>query len=171
MTPKQVFEEVLPQAYALLPNKPAISSPAASILLLATGLQESKFEHRRQMIKKDGRLQPLGPAAGFWQFEDGKMGGIVHVMTMASTKADAERICRARGVPFNSKAIWEAFQHDDVLAACFARLNYWTRPEATPAPGNPQKAWDMYVKTWHPGQPHRETWDGYYSQAMQVVLG
>src|SRR5690606_35531315 len=63
-----VVEQAIWPAYALLPSR--MDSDRATVMLLAIGLQESRFEHRRQI---------KGPARGFWQFERG--GGVRGVMT------------------------------------------------------------------------------------------
>lgn len=55
--------DILDPALKLLPS---MDSVRARMMLLAIGLQESRFEHRRQLGN--------GPARGFWQFESG--GGV-----------------------------------------------------------------------------------------------
>ena len=58
---------VLP-GMALLPDR--MDTPEARVMMLAIGLQESRFVHRRQI---------KGPARGFWQFEQG--GGVIGVVS------------------------------------------------------------------------------------------
>ena len=60
MTLEQVMRDAVRPALALLPA--AMNTPQARCMLLAIGLQESRFVHRRQIG---------GPARGFWQFERG----------------------------------------------------------------------------------------------------
>ena len=141
---------------ALLPAK--MSGSKAEIMLLAIGLQESRFEHRKQIG---------GPAVGFWQFEQG--GGVRGVLTHPSSRDHAAAICRARGVPASASAVYSALATDDVLAVAFARLLLWTDPAALPAVGAVGSAWDLYLRVWRPGKPHPDTWKGLYMQAMEAV--
>lgn len=133
---------------------PAMTSPAARILLLAIGLQESRFLHRRQIN---------GPARGFWQFE--KNGGVLGVLTHPSSRDAAHNLCAARNVPPLSASVYSALETDDVLAAGFARLLLWTDPWRLPAPGDADGAWALYLRTWRPGKPHPHTWAALYAQA------
>lgn len=127
-------------------------------MLLAIGLQESRFVHRRQI---------KGPARGFWQFEQG--GGVRGVLQHGASSALAAKICAARKVPPMSTAVYAALEHDDILACCFARLLLWTDPKPLPAIGDKQAAWDLYERTWRPGKPHRDTWDNLYDRAVELL--
>ncbi|WP_447751835.1 hypothetical protein [Pseudomonas nicosulfuronedens] len=49
--------------------------------------------------------------------------------------------------------MWAAIEHDDILAACMARLLLFTDPARLPALGDESGAWDMYLRVWHPGKP------------------
>lgn len=153
------------EAFALLPSK--MDSKEARLMLLAIGLQESRFQHRRQLVGNPPR--PTGPATGFWQFERG--GGVVGVLQHHASRDHARTLCAARGVELVSQSVWQALQHDDVLAAGFARLLLWTDPFALPALGDAQGAWDLYLRTWRPGKPHRHTWDALYQQALESGRG
>ena len=62
---RTVRRSMIDPALLLLPAK--MESPQAVVMLLAIGLQESRFEYRRQMGN--------GPAKSFWQAEQG--GGMV----------------------------------------------------------------------------------------------
>lgn len=154
----RVLHDVIVPALAMLPKR--MDTPQARIMLLAIGLQESRFEHRHQIG---------GPAHGFWQFESG--GGVKGVMTHASTTTYAAALCAARQVPFQRAFVFDALEFDDVLAAGIARLLLWSDPRALPANDDPQAGWDLYVRTWRPGKPHRSTWDAFYRQAVAVVAG
>ncbi|MGP3789407.1 hypothetical protein [Pseudomonas sp. B392_1p] len=145
------------QALKLLPAK--MTSPEAEVLLLAIGLQESRLTHRRQIG---------GPARGLWQFE--RNGGVRGVLEHKATRGYAVSVCKMRGVEPLADAVYAALEHDDVLAAAFARLLLWTDPKALPAAGEIGAAWDYYLRTWRPGKPHRHTWDGLYAQVMDAVL-
>lgn len=144
------------EAFAFLPTK--MDSRQARIVHAAIGFQESEFKARRQFGN--------GPARGFWQFESG--GGVKGVMTHAASKKYAQAICQARGVPFVQKDVWAALEHDDVLAAVFARLLMWA--DAAPLPQNERDAWLMYERTWRPGKPHPDKWEESYASAVEAVL-
>ena len=141
-------------AYALLPAR--MESEAATVLLLAIGLQESRFEHRKQIG---------GPARGIFQFERG--GGVAGVLQHPVSRDAALRVCEARGVaPVPAQVYWR-LESDDVLAAAFARLLLFTDPAPLPKVGECAKSWDYYLRTWRPGKPHRRTWDELYARAME----
>lgn len=160
MTLDEITRTGINPALALLPRH--MDSPQARVMLLAIGLQESRFEHRRQMGN--------GPARGFWQFEKG--GGVKGCVQHPSSAPHLRQLCAARGVPFEAMAIWQAIEHDDVLAAGLARLLLFTDPFKLPALGDPQAAWELYAeRCWRPGKPHPETWAGYHAQARAFVEG
>lgn len=125
-------------------------------MMLAIGLQESRFTHRQQIG---------GPARGFWQFEKG--GGVKGVLRHHSTAEYARAVCSARDVLADESAVYARLDQDDVLAAAFARLLLWTDPKAIPALGDVDQAWNLYIRTWRPGKPHPQTWNGLYSRAME----
>lgn len=157
MTPADVISSAIAPAMLLLPK--GMDTPAARVMLLAIGLQESRFKFRRQMGN--------GPARGFWQFEKG--GGVKGVMTHERTFAHAQSICKARGVQFTPAQIWNTLEKDDVLGAGFARLLLWS--DAGPLPSTADAGWQCYLRNWRPGKPHPETWPEYFAVAKQVVMG
>lgn len=159
MSPHDVLNGPMLEAYRLLPDK--MHTAKADIMLIAIGLQESRFKHRRQI---------KGPARGFWQFERG--GGTLGVLSHPASRSYARTICSARGdvVPA-SKAVYNQLEHDDVLAAAFARLLLWTDPFALPDVCDKEGAWQLYIRTWRPGKPHRHTWDEFHKQAVELVTG
>lgn len=156
---KTIVRTAVNPALALLPAK--MDTPAARVQMLAIGLQESRFLHRRQLGN--------GPARGLWQFERG--GGVRGVLTHPASREHAYRICGIRGVEPVAAAVHPALEVDDVLAVAFARLLMWTDAWRLPAVGDVQGGWDMYIRTWRPGKPHRQTWDGLYAQAVAEVEG
>lgn len=164
---KHIQEQAIQPALALLPAR--MKSPKAEVMLLAIGLQESRFQHRRQLVGNPPR--PTGPAKSFWQAEQG--GGMVHGLLRyhdARVRDIATGLCVVRGVSPDTLSVWNAIEHDDVLAAGLARLLLWTDPQRLPAIGDAQGAWDLYLRTWRPGKPHRRTWDAFYAQAMKEVM-
>ncbi|MCY1532450.1 hypothetical protein D9M68_677250 [compost metagenome] len=46
-----------------------------------------------------------------------------------------------------------------------------TDPARLPALGEVAKSWELYLRTWRPGKPHRHTWDALYAQALEEVVG
>lgn len=151
------------KALAMLPA--AMNSEEARVMLYAIGLQESRFEHRRQLVGDPPR--PVGPAKGYWQFE--RLGGCAGVVRNTASRYWMAQVCRMRGVEFSALAIWDALETDDVLAAATARLLLFTDPKRLPEPGDANGAWNLYIRTWRPGKPHRGTWDALYAQAMKVI--
>lgn len=152
----QINRIVLTQAMELLPSR--MDSDRARVMLLAIGLQESRLTHRRQIG---------GPARGLWQFERG--GGVRGVLNHKASRSYALEVCDERGVKPTMDAVYSALEHDDVLAACFARLLLWTDPPPLPLIPHAPAAWSLYLRTWRPGRPHRQTWDALYREAVAAV--
>lgn len=149
--------QIIPAALSLL--SPKMDTPAARAMLLAIALQESKCCHRRQI---------RGPARGFWQFEiNGVRGILKHPASkpyLADVLADLSyQVTDDATVPYM------AIEHNDVLAACCARLLLWTLPAPLARRHDPETAWAQYIDAWRPGKPHRDTWDGYYAVAWDAV--
>lgn len=155
-----VLAHTLPSAFALLP--PKMDTPAARAMLLAIGLQESGFAERRQR---------MGPARGFWQFE---VGGVLSAATHRASALHVERVLNALIYPpiaGTSQAVscQAALEHNDVLAACLARLLLYTLPMPLPTASQPGAAWAQYHDAWRPGRPLRQTWDAHYADAWARV--
>lgn len=131
------------------------------VLLYATSRQENP----KRLPKQVG-----GPAVSDYQFESG--GGVRGVLEHPSTAALAASVCKARGLTASRLTVYEALQHDQVLAAAFAGLLYYTDAGRLPAVGDEQGAWDVYLRTWRPGafkrQPEelRAKWSKSYNDAM-----
>lgn len=154
-----IHAHVLPAALSLLP--PEMDTPEARAMLLAIGLQESRFEHRRQAG---------GPARGFWQFERG--GGVLGVVTHPSTKAHMDTAtCALRydGMIHCPEDLYDAIEHNDVLACVCARLLLWSLPARLPRREEHAMGFAQYLQAWRPGRPHPSTWAGYYAQAWELV--
>jgi hypothetical protein len=156
MTPREVNEKILSPAFALLPS--VMDSPEARVMLLAIGGQESNLEYRRQVF---------GPARGLWQFERG--GGVRGVLEHLATREHAKRVCCARNARWNPMAVWVVLDHDDILAAAFARLLLWTDPKPLPRIGDVDSAWRLYLRTWRPGKPHPGRWPAHYNAAIEAA--
>lgn len=153
---EDVIATIIAPAAKLLPH---MDSPKARMMLLAIGLQESRFEHRRQI---------KGPARGFWQFESG--GGVRGVLMHKTSSYDAAKVCHARGVGSSTKEVYERLEHDDILACCFARLLLWTDAKPLPMIGDVEGSWDYYERNWRPGKPHPHTWPALYQQAHNLLM-
>ena len=157
MTPDYLRAHVLPAAYAVLPK--AMQSPAATAMLIAIALQESKCCHRRQLG---------GPARGLWQFE---LGGLRGVLSHKASKPHLANALEALSYPVTDDATvpYVAIEHNDVLAAVCARLLLWTLPAPLPGPQEPSVGWGACLSAWRPGKPHRETWDAHYAEGWKVA--
>lgn len=166
MTLQEITDTAIAPAMRLLP--PAMDTMQARVMLLAIGLQESRFEYRRQMGN--------GPARGFWQFELGtakSRGGLWGVFLHPASHQLLHDVAIKCFVRLPSPAtIYQAIECDDVLAAATARLLLWTDSLPLPALGDEAGAWRMYAeRCWRPGKPHPETWPGFYRQALAFVQG
>jgi hypothetical protein len=117
-------------------------------MLLAIGLQESRFLYRAQKIA--GQPYMKGPARGFWQEERG--GGVHGVMIHPATKDLAQAICKERGVPFDSVLIHARLETDDILAAAFARLLLWADSKPLPGGREPRRSVGLLRAQLAPGQ-------------------
>lgn len=157
---------------ALLPEP--LRTIDAKVQLYATSIQENPTRAPRQLIKKDGTLQPIGPAAGDYQFE--KTGGVRGLLNFKSDRLQSmlRSVCTARRVPQTPDGLFDAIQRDPILAAALARLLYFTDLGALPKAGAEQYAWDVYLRTWRPGAYERDPkglrakWTKSYAEAMKA---
>lgn len=152
---RETLATIIDPAMRILP--PMMTSRRAKAMLLAIGMQESRLTHRKQIN---------GPARGLWQFE---RGGVAGVLRHPKTQGHAATVCWRLGNAGTTASVYHALEHDDVLAACFARLLLWTLPGALPARDDADGAWDQYIAAWRPGKPHRHTWGEFYREAWEVV--
>lgn len=132
-------------------------------MLLAIGLQESRFVHHRQLRG--------GPAKSFFQAEQG--GGMVAGLLCYhddSVRDLAHGLCAVRGVDPSPRPVWSAIEHDDVLAAGLARLLFWSDSAKLPALGDVEGAWQPYLRTWRPGKLARPVCPGDEGGAMRALL-
>lgn len=154
---------VLDKALALLPVK--MDTPAARVQMLAAGLQESGLTKRVQVLNGGGR----GPAHGLWQNEQG--GGVRGVLNHEASHVLALKVCAARGVAPTSAAVWARMEFDDILAAAFARLLFFTDPKPLPTVDDAYGAWALYLRVWRPGKPKPDTWMAFHDRARVFVQG
>ena len=146
---------------ALLPS--SLSSPQARVMMYAIGLQESRMTYRRQIVNG----KPIGPAKGLWQFERG--GGCKGVVEHPASRWWRARGCTRQCVAFNATEVWNQLERDDAFAAVAARLLLFTDPRKLPEIDDAGGAWNLYVRTWRPGKPHRQTWDAFHQYARRVA--
>ena len=174
MTLDEITRTAIDPALAWLPSK--MNSLEARQELLTIGLQESRFEHRWQVLNDPTKK---GPARSFWQGEQG--GGMVTgTMTHPASKELVQAACVFFGVPFTSVAIWAAIENNDMLAAILARLLLWTEPGPLPRVTDEDSAWGLYLHAWRPGAYARGTlaeraalrkkWDGNHRR-VRAFLG
>ena len=118
------LQVVIYPGLALLPKQ--MSSPAAIVMLLTIGMQESRFIHRRQIG---------GPARGFYQFE--KKGGVAGVLLHHHRTSPLIRDALDRlQYDFDLDTSYNAIEHNDALATVYARLLLWTLPDTLPQKTN-----------------------------------
>lgn len=164
MTPKEALRDIIRPALLLLPER--MRGQRAECMEVAIGLQESGLNERVQRPLRPG--MPNGPARGLWQFERG--GGVRGVLRHHASSGIAERLCEHLGYrPEDEAGIWAGLEHDDILAAVFARLLLWTDPQPLPSLGDPNGAWQLYLRVWRPGKPHIDRWPANYDAALEAV--
>lgn len=158
MTPEYFNVNALSPAMDLLPVK--LDTLEARAMVIAICLQESKLLHRHQIG---------GPAHGYAQFEKG--GGVVGVLTHHASKPLIRPVLAGLdyGPTADAAACYAAIEHNDILAAAFARLLLYTLPDPLPAQNNAQEGWRQYIAAWRPGKPHPETWAAYFARAWVAV--
>jgi len=156
MTPADAIVVAINPALLMLPAK--MDSTPARAMLLAIGLQESEFKYRRQLS---------GPARGYFQFE--RMGGVAGVMQHRATALLLAEVTGRLDYPLQVDVLYDAIEHNDVLAAVFARLLLWTIPEPLPGPHRADEGWRQYIEGWRPGKPHVERWWSRYAIAWEAV--
>jgi hypothetical protein len=160
---RTILDTAIRPAHALLPEP--MDSTRALVMEFATGLQESRLTHRRQLVGDPPR--PTGPAKGLWQFERG--GGCRGVVEHQASRYWMQRVCVARGAAFTASGVWNAIETDDVLAAAAARLLLFTDPRKLPDVDDERGAWNLYLRVWRPGKPHPKTWPAFHRQAREFV--
>ena len=155
------------EGLGLLPAK--FTNKSVFRLLVAIGYQESRFTHRYQIVQ--GKPGAKGPARGFWQFELGSQasrGGVWGVVLHKASRVHLENVCKALGVPFDARTIWERLETDDKLATVVARLLILTDPFEVPTTRS--SAWNLYAqRCWRPGKPHPSTWPECWQKACDLA--
>lgn len=154
----QAFHLVYSPAMSLLPAR--MTSAESKAMLIAIGLQESRFEHRRQL--------PGGAARGFFQFE--AQGGIKGVLeNHHATRPLIRSVLDALKYDYSVLTSYLAVEHNDTLAICYARLLLYTVAQPLPNRDQTAEGWRQYLWAWRPGKPHPNSWPLYYRQAWDAV--
>lgn len=138
------------------------SGQRAARFLLTIALQESNLSARRQRVASGAEA---GPAASFWQFEQG--GAATGVLTHHAVAGKMKAACEAYNVLPTPAGLWEAMRYQDIVAACAARLLIYTLPGALPTTAD--QAWQQYLSAWRPGKPKPEKWAAYWKMAGETV--
>lgn len=146
-------------AFELLPKK--MDSLWARRNLHAIGWQESRLTYQKQI---------KGPARGLWQFEQGtrqSRGGVYGIYLHPQSRPHLESACKLLCIPCDPIAIYQSLEGvDDRIDIVCARLLLWTNPR--PLPTKQDEAWQYYLDTWRPGEPHPETWEEAWDVAIRA---
>lgn len=166
MTPEIAHKILLPASKSLF--KSSWYTPEAQAMMIVIALQESDFIHRQQLIghHRNWWESIKGPAVSFWQFE---RIGIRGVLTHHSTRQKAAEICEMFGYPTDVEVLHQALKHNDLLAACFARLLLYTVPQRLPSKNEPAEGWNQYLIAWRPGKPSQHRWSDRWAKAWSIV--
>lgn len=149
---------IIPAAYAVLPAP--MQSAEATAMLLAIALQESEADARRQL--------PKGPARGFWQFEALGVAGVCEHRLTKLMLQDALAVLKYSPV-LPAAGLHLIIEHNDVLAAVFARLNLWPLRPALPTREQSDEGWRQYLRAWRPGKPRPQSWPANFATAWALV--
>lgn len=164
MTPLRLLITAIAPALRELATGGIPDNREARRFLLAIALQESALAHRRQVTASGAEA---GPAASFWQFEQG--GGCRGVLQHHSSKKHMKWVCEEYNVEQTPQGLWEAMRYNDVVAACAARLLIYTLPDKLPT--TPEEGWRQYLSAWRPGKPHPSKWAACWDLADRVTKG
>lgn len=162
MTPERLLHRAILPALDELATLGIRAEVSAARFILAIALQETGLRNRRQVVAGGAEA---GPAASFWQFEQG--GGCKGVLTHSSAAPRMKAICDAYNIEATPAALWEAMRYQDIVAAAAARLLVYTLPGALPS--TEAEGWAQYVSAWRPGKPHPETWPAAWKLATETV--
>ena len=151
MSPLRLLNLAIIPALAELARCGIPDTVDARRFMLAIALQESGLAHRRQVLA--GGVEN-GPAASFWQFEQG--GGCKGVLNHYLVATTMRQLCVDFNIDATPAGLWEAMRYHDIVAAIAARLLIYTLPSKLPTAA--ADGWAQYTAAWRPGKPHPETW-------------
>ncbi len=141
MTPQRLLSLAIVPAMSELQSYGIFDTMDARRLVLAIALQESGLKNRRQ-VGNEGL--ETGPAASFWQFEQG--GGCRGVLSHSATARPMLEMCEAFNVTPTPAGLWEAMRYNDIVAAIAARLLIYTLPSKLPTTA--AQGWSQYIDAW-----------------------
>lgn len=161
MTPAEAHEDLIPPTLAKLGARYA--TPEAQLMLLAIGIQESGFRCRDQ-----GDPRIIGPARGFWQFE--QRGGCAEFEKAALLEVFRKAAVRL-GYATDRHYTWirSGEPEGDRLACIMARAVLFLDPRPLPGCGDRAGAYEQYLARWRPGKPSARRWATAYATAMRIV--
>ena len=160
MTPQLFIDNALTPALAMLPRQ--MDTPQARALCIAICLQESRLEHRYQVLNSGNK----GAARGYPQFE---RIGIEGVLEHPASSRHIVDVLKRLDYDLTVEASYQAIEHHDILAVCYARLNLWSHPRALPTRDNVEGAWLYYLRCWKPGKPRHDDWEDNFETAWTLV--
>ena len=160
MNPQLFIDNALSPALAMLPRQ--MDTPSARAMVVCICLQESKLEHRYQVLNSGNK----GAARGYPQFE---RVGIQGVLEHPASQRHIIDVLKRLDYDLTVETSYDAIEHNDILAASYARLNLWTHPRALPTRDNSRLGWETYLRTWRPGKPKPDTWDDHWETAWGLV--
>lgn len=157
LTGHYVVQHVLPAMCELLPGQ--MRGRPGLAMVVAIALQESDFRARRQYGN--------GPARGFWQFEPVAVRAVLRHHTTYIAAANLLTLLGYEGQ--SPEAVHAAIEHNDVLAAGFARLLLYSDPRLPPQSADGSvDGWLQYLACWRPGKPHQDRWASNFQEAWSI---
>lgn len=161
-----------PAAYALLP--PALESKAATVLVLAIGIQRTGLSERRQRGTASNR------ARSFWSFDHGETlrvgatGGLAAVLMHPVSGPLLKKVLAALQYPVDPtqevlRVLMMAIEHNDVLAVACAILALQTLTESLAPLGDAAGAYRNFAEAWQPGRMLATDWQANYDTAYKAV--
>ena len=102
----QILSDVLPSAYALLP--PPMQSDELSALLIAIGLQQSRFMKRRP--------ETASACRGFWFLEPKHLAEIFRYSVARGPLVQAAHRLRYSVLMMDRAEVLQAVEHNDTLS-------------------------------------------------------
>jgi len=162
MTPLRLLITAIIPALTELEDSGIQDTPSARRMLVAIALQESGLANRRQVVSGGAEN---GPAASFWQFEQG--GGCKGVLGHHASAKRMLKVCNEYNVMATPAGLWEAMRYQDIVAACAARLLLYTLPGALPTTA--EEGWKQYISVWRPGKPHPQKWQANWDAAERLI--
>lgn len=155
MTPEYALSLVIRPVLSWMGSR--YSSVDAERMMLAIGIQESGFRHRRQVVS----TYEYGPARGWWQFE---RPGVAEALS-----DDRHDLVMRLGLPADLRKLHEIIEWSEIGATVCARLLLWGEPEPLPSPEACDEGWRQYINRWKPGKPDAQRWDRAWDQACKII--